>query len=118
MEKASVNWYSMTNPGILSQIGQFIQDSRLQQNKTQQQLADAAGISRSTVSQLELGNGATLLSLIQILRVLGQLAVLQSFEIEQKISPLKLAKLEQQKRKRARRHQSHANTINMGGNDW
>ena len=113
MAKASINWYSMNDPSILSQIGQFIQDSRLQQNKTQQQLADAAGISRSTVSQLELGNGATLLSLIQILRVLGQVAVLQSFEIEQKISPLALAKLEQQKRQRARNNDTSNNGTNV-----
>ncbi len=118
MEKVIIEWYSMTDSAILIQIGRFTQNSRLQQNKTQHQLAEEAGISRSTISQLELGKGATLLSLIKILRVLGQLAVLQGFEIEQKISPLKLAKLEQQKRKRARKNQSSAYEINMEGNDW
>ena len=110
MGKASIDWYSMSDKGVLNLIGQFIQETRLQQNKTQQQVADSACINRSTVGQIEKGNGGTLLSLLQILRVLGQLPVLQSFEIEQKISPLQLAKLEQQKRQRAR----NSDTSNNG----
>jgi transcriptional regulator with XRE-family HTH domain len=102
MEKDSIDWYAMSDQGVLNLIGQFVQETRLQQNKTQQQVADSAGMNRSTVGQIEKGNGGTLLSLLQILRVLEQLPVLQSFEIEQKISPLALAKLEQQKRQRAR----------------
>ncbi len=110
MEKNSIDWYSMSDKGVLNLIGQFIQETRLQQNKTQQQVADSAGINRSTVGQIEKGNGGTLLSLLQILRVLEQLPVLQSFEIEQKISPLALAKLEQQKRQRARNNDASTNS--------
>ena len=44
MEKASIDWYSMSDKGVLNLIGQFIQETRLQQNKTQQQVADSAGI--------------------------------------------------------------------------
>ena len=110
MEKSSIDWYSMSDKGVLNIIGQFVQETRLQQNKTQQQVADSAGINRSTVGQIEKGNGGTLLSLLQILRVLEQLPVLQSFEIEQKISPLALAKLEQQKRQRARNNDTSTNS--------
>lgn len=110
MEKASIDWYSMSDKGVLNLIGQFIQETRLQQNKTQQQVADSAGMNRSTVGQIEKGNGGTLLSLLQILRVLEQLPVLQSFEIEQIISPLALAKLEQQKRQRARNSDNSTNS--------
>lgn len=110
MEKASIDWYSMSDKGILNLIGQFIHETRLQQNKTQQQVADSTGMNRSTIGQIEKGNGGTLLSVLQILRVLEQLPVLQSFEIVQKISPLKLAKLEQQKRKRARNGDNLTNT--------
>ena len=53
MEKASIDWYSMSDKGVLNLIGQFIQETRLQQNKTQQQVADSAGINRSTVGQIE-----------------------------------------------------------------
>lgn len=65
-------------------------------------MADSAGVNRSTVGQIEKGNGGTLSSLLKILRVLEQLPILQIFEVEQKVSPLALAKLEQQKRQRAR----------------
>lgn len=102
MEKTSTDWYTMSDKGILILIGQFIQDSRLQQNKTQQQVASSAGINRSTVGQIEKGNGGTLLSLLQVMRVLELLPLLQIFEVDQKVSPLALAKLEQQKRQRAR----------------
>jgi transcriptional regulator with XRE-family HTH domain len=102
MEKTNTEWFAMSDQGLLNIIGQFVQHSRLQQNKTQQQVAEAAGINRSTVGQIEKDNGGTLLSLLQILRVIEQLPILSAFEVEQKISPLQIAKLEQQKRQRAR----------------
>lgn len=110
MEKTSTEWFATSDQGLLNIIGQFIQDTRLQQNKTQQQVAEAAGINRSTVGQIEKGNGGTLLSLLQILRVLEQLPVLRAFEVEHKISPLQIAKLEQQKRQRARNKDANDHT--------
>ena len=110
MEKTSTEWFATSDHGLLNIVGQFIQDTRLQQNKTQQQVAEAAGINRSTVGQIEKGKGGTLLSLLQIQRVLEQLPVLSAFEIEHKISPLQIAKIEQQKRQRARNKDVHDNT--------
>jgi transcriptional regulator with XRE-family HTH domain len=110
MEKTSIEWHSQSDQGLLNVVGQFIQETRLQQNKTQQQVAEAAGINRSTVRQIEKGNGGTLISLLQILRVLDQLPVLGAFEIQPRISPLQIAKLEQQKRQRARNNDAHNNT--------
>ena len=103
MEKPIKYWYAMSNQGILQVIGTFIQETRLQQNKTQQQVAEAAGINRSTLVQIEKGGGGTLLTFIQVLRALEQLHLLYSFEKSQQISPLQLAKLEMQKRQRARK---------------
>ncbi len=101
MEKAIKYWHAMSDPAMLEVLGNYIKNTRLQQNKTQQQVAVAAGINRSTMVQIEKGGGGTLLSFIQILRALGQLEVLDNFEIKQQISPLQLAKIDQQKRKRA-----------------
>ncbi len=101
MEKAIKYWYAMSDPAILEVLGNFIRQTRLQQNKTQQQVAAAAGINRSTMVQIENGGGGTLLSFIQILRALEQLQVLQSFEVKQQLSPLQLAKIDQKKRQRA-----------------
>jgi transcriptional regulator with XRE-family HTH domain len=102
MEKVNNTWYAMSDPAILEKLGEFIQQTRLQLNKTQQELAAAAGINRSTLVQFEKGSGGKLLSLIQIIRALGQLELFQNFEIRKMVSPLQLAKLEQKKRQRAR----------------
>ena len=83
-------------------MGAFIKHHRLDQNKTQEVLANEAGISRSTLSLLERGETVTLATLIQVLRMLDQLHVMDAFEVHQSISPLALAKSEQAKRKRAR----------------
>ncbi len=101
MEKDIKYWFAMSDPAILELLGSFIRQTRLQQNKTQQQVALGAGINRSTMVQIENGGGGTMLSFIQILRALEQLQLLQSFEIKQQLSPLQLAKIDQQKRQRA-----------------
>lgn len=102
MEKNITYWHSMSDSAILEFLGKYIQQTRLQQNKTQQQVATVAGINRSTVVQIENGGGGTMMSFVQILRALGQLQILAHFEEKQQISPLQLAKLEQNKRRRAR----------------
>jgi len=86
---------------LTKQIGAFIRHHRLEQNRTQDNLAIAAGISRSTLSLLERGETVTLATLIQVLRTLDQLQVMGAFEIQQRISPMALAKAEKAKRKRA-----------------
>jgi transcriptional regulator with XRE-family HTH domain len=102
MEKGIKYWHAMSDPALLELLGKFIQQTRLRQNKTQQQVATAAGINRSTMVQIENGGGGTMLSFIQILRALEQLQLFQNFEInQQQLSPLQLAKLEQKKRQRA-----------------
>jgi transcriptional regulator with XRE-family HTH domain len=103
MEKSDILWSESSDTALQAMIGQFIQQSRLRQNKSQQQVADAAGINRSTLSQIENGRGGTLLSLIQILRVLDQLSFLKVFQVEEKPSPLYLAKMEMKKRRRSRK---------------
>jgi transcriptional regulator with XRE-family HTH domain len=92
----------MGDDALTKQVGMFIKHHRLEQNKTQEQVAEDAGISRSTLSLLERGEAVTLPTLIQVLRVLDQLQVMEAFEIRESISPLALAKAEKEKRKRAR----------------
>lgn len=92
----------MSDGALAKQVGEFIKHHRLEQNKTQDMVSAAAGISRSTLSLLERGETVTLSTLIQVLRVLNQLQVMEAFEIKQSISPLALAKAEKGKRKRAK----------------
>ena len=102
MVNLNTNWVAMSDRAIISVIGEYIREKRLSINKTQAQIAEKAGINRSTLVQIEKGESITLISLIQILRALDLLHILQTFKIEKVISPIELAKLENQKRKRAR----------------
>ena len=95
------NWVSMSDKALAEQIGSFVKHHRLEQNKTQETLAQAAGISRSTLSLLERGETVTLATLLQVLRVLDQLHIMDAFVVPKTISPLVLAKMEQEKRQRA-----------------
>ena len=100
MEKSIKYWHAMSDPALLEMLGKYIQQVRLQQNKTQQQVATAAGLNRATVVQIEKGAVGTMISFVQILRALEQLQILEHFEVKPQISPLQLAKLEQNKRQR------------------
>jgi len=91
----------MSDHALSLHIGTFIKHHRMESNKTQETLSREAGISRSTLSLLERGETVTLATLIQLLRALDQLNVLEAFTIKQTISPLALAKMERKKRKRA-----------------
>lgn len=95
-----INWGAMSDDTIARQIGEFVKHHRMRQNKTQDALARDAGISRSTLSLLERGETVTMATLIQVLRVLDQLQVLDGFAIAEQPSPLALAKAEQKKRQR------------------
>ena len=108
------NWSSLSDLALTAHIGDFVKHHRLEQNKTQDMLAHAAGISRSTLSLLERGKTVTLATLIQVLRVLDQLQVMDVFAVQQSVSPLALAKMERDKRKRAR----NKNSNDVEGSYW
>lgn len=113
-ENAFRNWHAMSDQALTANIGAFVKHHRLEQNKTQEVLSHEAGISRSTLSLLERGETVTLATLIQVLRVLDQLQVMDAFEVRERISPLALAKAEQGKRKRAR----NTKTYDPEKSDW
>ncbi|QYJ68932.1 helix-turn-helix domain-containing protein [Flavobacterium litorale] len=101
MNKTNIQLLAKANNAFLTDIGIFVKYYRLEQNKTQEQLAEEAGINRVTLGELERGGRSKILTLIQVLRALDKLEVLNVFIVEQKISPLKLAKIERESRQRA-----------------
>jgi transcriptional regulator with XRE-family HTH domain len=101
MDNTNTSNQIISDKGILEKIGQYLKQQRLEQNKTQNQLAEAAGINRSTLIELEQGKRGNLLTLIQVLRALNQLHIFNQFEVQTQISPIKLAEIEQAKRQRA-----------------
>lgn len=56
---------------ILAELGLRIKQERIRQNLMQEELADRAGVSVHTVSNLERGADISLSTLLRVLRVLG-----------------------------------------------
>lgn len=113
MAKTNTEWISMTDANIVQAIGRFLKQKRLQTNKTQSQLAKEAGLNPYTISQIENGGSVTLSTLIQLLRSLDVLYVLDNFKTTEEISPIQYAKMQKSKRQRAR----NKNTTNTSKDD-
>jgi len=102
MVKTNIDWIQMSDAAIVSEIGNFIKQTRLNQQITQNQLAKRAGLNRWTLSQIENGQAINLMSLIQILRALNALDELRVFEVNEEISPIAYAKLKKKPKQRVR----------------
>ena len=104
------SWSEMSDNALLKKIGSYIQSQRLNQNKSQTEVANTAGISRSTLSLLERGEIVRMDSFIRVLRVLDLLHVMDAFTVQEQISPLEYAKLKKKKRKQASPKKSNNTT--------
>jgi len=109
-DNSNINWTSMSDIALMETIGLFVQHHRLNQNRSQSDVARAAGLSRSTLSLLERGEKVALNSLLQVLRVLDLLYVMDIFKVENVISPVEYAKLQKNKRKRARKKDDNSSS--------
>ena len=102
--------YGKSDQVILAEIGNRLKRRRLNRNLTQHEVADQAGLTRTTVGEFERGAPASMLTLIRILRVLGALEELESFLPDAGPSPLQLAKLKGRQRQRASRRKPEADS--------
>ena len=103
------NWEAMSDAAIIKEIGKRLKQIRLNQNLSQEKLSLLSGIDRITISRMESGRPVTSLTLIQILRALNKLEILNAFRQEPEISPIKLLKLQEQQRKKASSKRSDNN---------
>ena len=79
--------YVLSDPIILNKIGNNLKTLRLKQNITQQNLAELANFSLSSVKNIEKGEIRSFDSFLRILRTLGKLDVLIPIVEEEKLSP-------------------------------
>lgn len=100
--------YEMSDLAIVRLIGNEIKRLRLEENLTQEQLSVRAGVGRSFISQVENGRPSSILTLLQILRALKRLNLLEGFASEPVISPMLVARMEKEKRFRATRRKSNS----------
>lgn len=91
---------SMTDDAIASEIGQRIEAIRLKRNIGQDVVANEAGLSRETYRKITSGKG-TLVNVIAVLRVLGELGRLATLIEDVRSSPVQLAKMHGKQRLRA-----------------
>jgi len=101
-DNSYINWVSMSDKALLKAMGEFVKHHRVNQNKTQDELAKSAGISRSTLSLLERGETVTIATFIQVLRVLDLLYIMDAFKVKDEISPIEYARLKKNKKQRSR----------------
>src|SRR5690554_6375278 len=118
IEKSNNISYILSDAAILAVLGAFIRETRQRQIKTQEDVAIAAGVKRMTLVRIEKGRGGTMATFIRLLRTLEQFHILNQFVLPAQISPLKLAKLEQVKRLRARPKKRSRNDKNDKQSDW
>ena len=83
------------------ELGRHLRDLRLRRNIDQRQLADQAGVALNVVKRLEGGKGATVTSLIKVLRALGREEWLGTLTPMVSVSPLQMLKSKKPTRQRA-----------------
>lgn len=83
-------------------LGENIKTLRLQKNIPRETLCERAGVSVSALRNLEGGKGATLKTLIRVLKALNRESWLEQIAPSTSINPLHLTK-EKAQRQRARR---------------
>ena len=86
-----------------AEIGRQIRSLRLRQNIDQQRLASHAGIALNAVKNLESGKGATLRSLVQILRVLNRVDWLRALAPPVSISPVQMLRTKAPRQRASRK---------------
>ncbi|MFM1876396.1 MAG: hypothetical protein RL266_2133 [Bacteroidota bacterium] len=95
-------WLAMSDAAIVSFVCSQLRQIRLDQNMTQEELAERSGLGRATISRIEKGQAVSLLTLIQLLRALNRLDLLEAFQnVSPDISPLQLLKEQKPIRYRA-----------------
>lgn len=113
-----MNYYTMTDNAILSELGNRIRLLRLRRNITQQELAETTLLSIGTIKSLEAGKGK-LATLVAVFRELGTLQDLDSFIPAISISPLEIARRKSPERVRAGKRQTSTNsTAKTSESDW
>lgn len=91
---------------VLTELGERLAQARIQQNFTQDALAERSGVAVRTLRRFEAGQGGTTENLIRLLQALGQANALDVVLPRPGISPMRAVMMDRQapaKRVRRRR---------------
>lgn len=103
MYNDNTNIYSLTNAGIFKMIGEYVKKTRLSKNWSQAELAERAGLNRSTISLFESGEKGNIETFVRLIRALDKLQIFEQFESRFNIDPLANIERENKERQRKQR---------------
>ena len=83
--------YFSSNNALLAQIGLKVKSRRIAANLNTKHLSEPDGVALSAVGNIEKGQNSSLLTLIQVLRTIKSLDLLEPFFREEEISPIAYA---------------------------
>lgn len=95
-----------TTAELMVCLGQNLRDIRLRQNIDQRQLAERAAVALNVIKNLEGGKGATITSLIKVLRAVGREAWLDTLAPQISISPLQMLKQKPTRQRASKRSEA------------
>ena len=103
MATSNINWQALSDTQVVERLGAELRRMRLERNLSQAEVATRAGLDRTTVVKLEAGRAATLLTVVQVLRALGKLELLDPFHAEPQPTPYMLVEAQEKYLKKQRK---------------
>ena len=110
--------YFLSDGQIQQKIGAKIKAVRLKQNITQDSLADATCISRSSIQMIEAGHIRSFDSFLRVLRTLGMLNEIHGLCEEQQLSPSEYYDLVNSAKSKQRKRAAGSININKEESEW
>ena len=105
------NVYMSTDTDIQLRLAEKIRTLRLQQNYSQQELAERSGVSVSTIIRTENGETTSVITLVLLLRQLGKLEVLLPLLEDEPLSPTEYYRLKQAAEKPLRKRATKSTRV-------
>lgn len=105
------NVYMLTDTDIQLRLAEKIRTLRLQQNYSQQALAERSGVSVSTIIRTENGQTTSVDTLVRLLRQLGKLEVLIPLLEDEPLSPTEYYRLKQAAEKPLRKRATKSSRV-------
>ena len=108
--------YFLSDNALLEMIGEKVKRRRVSARLTQRQLAERAHVALSAMGNIENGRNCALVTLVQVLRALNALDLLEPFYKEEPISPRAVAQYE--KKHPARQRVRNKSTETNPESEW
>ena len=106
MSSSNIQWQALSDNKAVEQLGKELRRMRLERNLSQAEVAMRAGLDRTTVVKLEAGRAATLLTVVQVLRAMDRLELLDAFHEAPKATPMMLLEAEEKYQRKQRKRAS------------